>query len=94
MQVIRDLWLTGGRTASPCSPPSSSNASPRSRAKPPHVIGVNYYIHNQFVWEGHMIVPSDARYRHVRQMLQEVHDRYRRPIFVAGRGIEDDTRPA
>ena len=27
------------------------------------VIGVNYYIHNQFVWEGHMIVPSDSRYR-------------------------------
>lgn len=58
------------------------------------VIGVNYYIHNQFVWEGHMIVPSDARYRHVRQMLQEVYERYRRPIFVAETGIEDDTRPA
>lgn len=41
-----------------------------------------------------MIVPSDARYRHVRQMLQEVYERYRRPIFVAETGIEDDTRPA
>jgi beta-glucosidase/6-phospho-beta-glucosidase/beta-galactosidase len=58
------------------------------------VIGVNYYIHNQFVWQGHMIVPSDPRYRHVGVMLQEVYERYRRPIFVAETGIEDDTRPA
>jgi beta-glucosidase/6-phospho-beta-glucosidase/beta-galactosidase len=57
-------------------------------------IGVNYYIHNQFIWQGHMIVPSDSRYRHVSVMLQEVYDRYRRPIFVAETGIEDDTRPA
>jgi beta-glucosidase/6-phospho-beta-glucosidase/beta-galactosidase len=57
------------------------------------VIGVNYYIHNQFIWGGQMIVPSDPRYRHVSLMLQEVHDRYRRPIFVAETGIEDDTRP-
>ena len=58
------------------------------------VIGVNYYIHNQFVWEGQMIVPSDPRYRHVSVMLQEVYERYRRPIFVAETGIEDETRPA
>ena len=58
------------------------------------VIGVNYYIHNQFVWQGGMIVPSDPRYRHVSTMLQEVYARYRKPIFVAETGIEDDTRPA
>jgi beta-glucosidase/6-phospho-beta-glucosidase/beta-galactosidase len=58
------------------------------------VIGVNYYIHNQFVWQGPMIVPSDPRYRHVSTMLQEVYARYRRPLFVAETGIEDDTRPA
>jgi beta-glucosidase/6-phospho-beta-glucosidase/beta-galactosidase len=58
------------------------------------IIGVNYYIHNQFVWQGAMIVPSDRRYRHVSTMLQEVYDRYRRPLFVAETGIEDDTRPA
>ena len=27
-------------------------------------------------------------------MLQEVYDRYRRPLFVAETGIEDETRPA
>jgi beta-glucosidase/6-phospho-beta-glucosidase/beta-galactosidase len=57
-------------------------------------IGVNYYIHNQFVWQGPLIVPSDPRYRHVGLMLQEVYERYRRPVFVAETGIEDDTRPA
>jgi hypothetical protein len=58
------------------------------------VIGVNYYIHNQFVWQGPMIVPSDPRYRHVSTMLQEVHSRYQKPIFIAETGIEDETRPA
>ena len=58
------------------------------------IIGVNYYIHNQFIWEGPMIVPSDPRYRHVGVMLQEVYERYRRPLFVAETGIEDETRPA
>lgn len=58
------------------------------------VIGVNYYIHNQFVLGGHVIAPSDPRYRHVAEMLREVHARYRRPLFVAETGIEDDTRPA
>jgi beta-glucosidase/6-phospho-beta-glucosidase/beta-galactosidase len=60
-------------------------------------IGVNYYIHNQFVWHGtssSLIVPSDPRYRHISVMLREVYERYRRPIFVAETGIEDDTRPA
>lgn len=55
---------------------------------------MNYYIHNQFVWEGQMIVPSDPRYRHVSVMLQEVYERYGRPLFVAETGIEDETRPA
>jgi beta-glucosidase/6-phospho-beta-glucosidase/beta-galactosidase len=58
------------------------------------VIGVNYYIHNQFVWQGAMIVPSDPRYRHVSAMLAEVYARYQRPVFIAETGIEDDTRPA
>ena len=58
------------------------------------VVGVNYYIHNQFILEGPMIVPSDSRYRHVAAMLLEVYERYRRPLFVAETGIEDDARPA
>lgn len=61
------------------------------------LIGLNYYIHNQWTHPGHagsMLVPSDPRYRHVRDLLQENHSRYGKPIFVAETGIEDETRPA
>jgi beta-glucosidase/6-phospho-beta-glucosidase/beta-galactosidase len=61
------------------------------------VIGVNYYIHNQWTYPGEggsMIVPSDPRYRHVRDLLQETFEHYRKPLFIAETGIEDDTRPA
>jgi len=61
------------------------------------VVGVNYYIHNQWTYPAHagsMLVPSDARYRHVRDLLAENYAHYQRPVFVAETGIEDDTRPA
>lgn len=61
------------------------------------LIGVNYYIHNQWCIPGGdhaMIVPSDPRYRHVRDMLAEIYERYERPIVIAETGIEDETRPA
>lgn len=60
-------------------------------------VGVNYYIHNQWTYPGEggsMIVPSDPRYRHVRDLLKETHEHYRKPLFIAETGIEDDTRPA
>jgi beta-glucosidase/6-phospho-beta-glucosidase/beta-galactosidase len=61
------------------------------------VIGVNYYIHNQWVYpggHGMTIEPSNPTYRPVSQMLADVHRRYGRPIFVAETGIEDQARPA
>jgi len=61
------------------------------------VIGLNYYVHNQWVYpggHGTLIEPSHSRYRPVWQMLREVHDRYRRPIFIGETGIEDEARPA
>lgn len=61
------------------------------------LIGVNYYIHNQWVHpggHGSVLVPSDPRYGHVRDMLQENHARYGKPIFIAETGIEDESRPA
>lgn len=61
------------------------------------LIGVNYYIHNQWTHPGRagsMLVPSDPRYRHVRDLLTENHAHYGKPIFVAETGIEDETRPA
>jgi beta-glucosidase/6-phospho-beta-glucosidase/beta-galactosidase len=61
------------------------------------VIGINYYVHNQWIYpggHGSMIEPSHPRYRPVWQMLKEVYDRYQRPIFIAETGIEDQARPA
>lgn len=61
------------------------------------VIGVNYYVHNQWIYPGGhatMIEPSHPRYRPVWQMLREVYERYGRPLFVAETGIEDEARPA
>jgi hypothetical protein len=61
------------------------------------VIGLNYYIHNQWIYpggHGMMLEPSHPRYRPVWSMLQETYERYRRPLFVAETGIEDEARPA
>jgi len=60
-------------------------------------IGVNYYIHNQWVYpggHGMTIEPSNPQYRPVWQLLRDVYARYRRPLFVAETGIEDEARPA
>jgi beta-glucosidase/6-phospho-beta-glucosidase/beta-galactosidase len=61
------------------------------------VIGINYYVHNQWIYpggHGAMLEPSHPRYRPVWQMLKEVHERYQRPLFIAETGIEDQARPA
>jgi beta-glucosidase/6-phospho-beta-glucosidase/beta-galactosidase len=58
------------------------------------LIGLNYYIHNQWTHGGGMIVPSDPRYRHIRDLLAENFARYGRPLFIGETGIEDETRPA
>ena len=41
-----------------------------------------------------MLEPSHPQYRPVWEMLREVHERYRRPLFIAETGIEDQARPA
>lgn len=62
------------------------------------IIGVNYYMYNQwFLAEdqtapGVMIHPGDAHYRPFHQILQEVYDRYQRPLFVAETGAENEDR--
>jgi hypothetical protein len=61
------------------------------------VLGVNYYIHNQWVFpggHGMTLEPSHPQYRPVWHMLREVAERFKCPLFVAETGIEDDARPA
>jgi len=56
------------------------------------VIGVNYYVHNQWTHDGRVLVPSRPQHLPVRFMLREVWERYRRPMFIAETGIEDYAR--
>jgi beta-glucosidase/6-phospho-beta-glucosidase/beta-galactosidase len=64
------------------------------------IIGVNYYWYNQwFLAEdptapGETIKMDDSQYRPFRDILREVYDRYRRPIFVSETGTENEERAA
>lgn len=60
------------------------------------IIGVNYYVHNQWFFPGGhnmMIDRNHPFYRPLWRMLRDVYERYRRPIFIAETGIEDEARP-
>lgn len=57
------------------------------------VIGCNYYVHNQWVYKGGFMDRTDPRYRPLWRMLQEVWERYERPLVIAETGIEDERRP-
>jgi beta-glucosidase/6-phospho-beta-glucosidase/beta-galactosidase len=58
------------------------------------IIGINYYVHNQWVFGESFITQESPRYRPFREIVKEVYERYKRPLFVAETGIEDDLRPA
>ncbi|MEG3918412.1 beta-glucosidase [Microcoleus sp. T3_A4] len=57
------------------------------------IIGVNYYDRNQWIHNEDPMKYTDPLYRPFREMLQEVFERYRRPLFIAETGTEDDFRP-
>jgi len=58
------------------------------------VIGINYYDRNQWWNYGETIRVGDPAYRPFHLILQEVYERYQRPLFIAETGTEDDYRPA
>jgi beta-glucosidase/6-phospho-beta-glucosidase/beta-galactosidase len=69
------------------------------------VLGGNYYSNNQWIHQdpnlppsrrrkNNLLPPSHPLHRPVREMLQEVYERYRRPLFIAETGIEGDARPS
>lgn len=58
------------------------------------IIGVNYYLHNQWFYPDREMIPfGSPLYRPLRQLLLEVFLRYRRRLFIAETGVEDDDRP-
>ncbi len=58
------------------------------------VIGVNFYDRNEWWNFGCTIHRGEAEYRPFSEILREVHERYRRPMFVAETGTEGAERPA
>lgn len=58
------------------------------------IIGLNYYFHNQWRYPSRRKIKlGHAEYRPFHQILQEYHERYKKPILIAETGIEDDERP-
>jgi hypothetical protein len=62
------------------------------------VIGVNYYVHNQWIYAGggetlRTLTGRDRGYRPVSDLLAEAYARYQRPLFIAETGIEGFRRP-
>ncbi|MEG3966657.1 beta-glucosidase [Microcoleus sp. T2B6] len=57
------------------------------------IIGVNYYDRNQWIHNEEPMKYTDPLYRPFGEMLQEVFERYGRPLFIAETGTEDDFRP-
>lgn len=57
------------------------------------ILGMNYYWNNQWIHNCPPITRDHPLYRPFRQIAREVYERYRRPLFIAETGIEDDARP-
>lgn len=73
----------------------SGRLYPELGGKPEYLdlIGVNFYDRNEWVHnEDTFLRRTDPRFRPFRLILQEVWNRYKRPLFVAETGAEDDER--
>jgi polysaccharide biosynthesis protein PelF len=57
------------------------------------LLGVNFYIHNQWIHNDAVLVPSHPQHLPLRYMLREVYERYSRPLFISETGIEANVRP-
>jgi hypothetical protein len=74
----------------------SGRLAPELGGRPEYldVIGVNFYERNQWVHNSTWITHTDPRYRHFHKILQDIWNRYERPMFVSETGTEDDRRAA
>ena len=53
------------------------------------LIGVNYYWNNQWIHEGDRTPPGHRQHRPLHVMLEQIWQRYRRPIVVTETGAEE-----
>lgn len=56
------------------------------------IIGLNYYNHNQWFYEGEFLDPNHPAYRPFSDILTEIAERYGRPLFIAETGMEGERR--
>lgn len=52
------------------------------------VVGWNFYPHNQWYWKGPTIPMGHHEYRPLADMLTEMAERYKKPIFLSETGAE------
>jgi beta-glucosidase/6-phospho-beta-glucosidase/beta-galactosidase len=58
------------------------------------VVGLNFYPHNQWYFEGPTIPMGHHEYRPLADMLVEMAERYQKPVFISETGAEGTGRPA
>jgi hypothetical protein len=58
------------------------------------VIGLNFYPHNQWYFQGPTIPMGHHEYRPLADMLVEFSNRYGKPVLIAETGAEGSARPA
>ena len=58
------------------------------------VVGLNFYPHNQWYFEGPTIPMGHHEYKPLSDMLVEVAERYGKPLFISETGAEGSGRPA
>jgi hypothetical protein len=57
------------------------------------IIGVNYYPHNQWFYPDREMIPLGSElYRPLADILEEIYERYRRPMLITETGTEDERR--
>jgi len=58
------------------------------------LIGLNFYPHNQWFYDGPTIPMGHHEYRPLADMLLEVADRYGKPVFLSETGAEGSGKPS
>ena len=58
------------------------------------VVGLNFYPHNQWYFDGPTIPMGHHEYRPLSDMLTEFSERYGKPVFISETGSEGTGRPA
>ena len=72
----------------------SGRLAPELGGRPEYldILGVNFYDRNEWVHNSTTLRRTDRRYRPFHEIIEEVWQRYGRPIFVSETGTEDDAR--